>query len=281
MQIIQKNGYYYLAHTFRKAGKPTHREFYLGTNLPDEIEQIKETFLRRILNEEAFVKLGKIKKNFRHHWEKYPESIKKKVLIDFSIDFTYNTNAIEGSTITKEETEDIIKKKISPNKPVQDVLETIAHSKTFFMALDEKKPLSAKIILNWHYELFKETKQDIAGKIREYMVRVGDYTAPDWQDVPKLITEFFPWSSKNRKTMHPVELAARAHYKFEKIHPFGDGNGRVGRLIINNILKNGGYPMLIIDYKKRKSYYHALKKTENDFVNYLIRRYLSRHNEFL
>ncbi|MBI2137938.1 Fic family protein, partial [Candidatus Woesearchaeota archaeon] len=235
------------------------------------IEQIKETFLRKILNEDAFLKLEKIKKNFRHHWEKYPESIKKKILIDFSIDFTYNTNAIEGSTITKEETEDIIKKKISPSKPLPDVLETIAHSKVFFIALNEKKPLSEKLILNWHHELFKETKPDISGKIRKYLVRVGDYTAPDWQDVPNLMMDFFSWHSKNRKTMHPVELAARSHYKFEKIHPFGDGNGR----------KNGGYPMLIIDYKKRKSYYHALRKTENDFVNYLIKRYLSRHKEFL
>ncbi|MBI2575512.1 Fic family protein [Candidatus Woesearchaeota archaeon] len=281
MQIVQKKGYYYLIHTFRKSGKPTYREIYLGTTVPNDIEQIKETFLRKMLNEEAFAKLEKIRKSFKAQWKRYPETVKKKILLDFSIDFTYNTNAIEGSKITKEETQEILEKRISPNKPLPDILETIAHSKVFFSALNEKKELSGNLILKWHYELFKETKPDIAGKIRDYLVRVGDYRAPDWQDVPALLKEFFSWYYKSKKIMHPLELAARAHYKFEKIHPFGDGNGRAGRLVITHILKNGGYPLLIIEYKRRKSYYRALGKTENDFVNYLIKRYLSRHKEFL
>ncbi|MBI2649769.1 Fic family protein [Candidatus Woesearchaeota archaeon] len=77
------------------------------------------------------------------------------------------------------------------------------------------------------------------------------------------------------------ELAARAHYKFEKIHPFGDGNGRIGRLIIAYALRKGNYPLLIIEHKKRKSYYHALSKSENDFVNWFIRMYVSAYREYL
>ncbi|MEK6967451.1 MAG: Fic family protein [Nanoarchaeota archaeon] len=281
MKVIERKGFYYLGHSFRKAGKVTYRETYLGKQVPQNIDEISEFFLRLILQEDEFIKLEKIRKNFKEQWNKYPESIKKKILLDFSIDFTYNTNAIEGSTITKEETDEIVKAKISPNKPLPDILETISHSKVFFMALHEKKPLSARMVLDWHHELFKETKPDIAGKIREYLVRVGDYRAPDWQDLKKLMKDYFVWYEKNKRRMHPIELAARAHYKFEKIHPFGDGNGRVGRLIIAYMLKEGGYPSLILEYKKRKSYYHALKRTENDFVNYLIKRYLSRHKEFL
>src|SRR3989339_748277 len=281
MKLVQKNGYYYLAHTFRKAGKPTHREMYVGTKVPAGIGQMQELFLRRILNEEAFGKLASIRKNFKEQWKKYPETIKKKILLDFSIDFTYNTNAIEGSTITKEETKEILEKRIAPNKPLPDVLEIISHSKVFFRALNEKRELSENLILEWHNDLFKETKPDIAGKVRGYMVRVGEYRAPDWQDVPGLLKDFFSWYAKNKKNMHTIELSARAHYKFEKIHPFGDGNGRVGRLIISYILKNGRCPLLIIEYKRRKTYYHALKKTENDFVNYFVKRYLSKHKEFL
>ena len=281
MQVVQRKGYYYLAHTFRKAGKPTHREMYMGKEVPEDIEQLKELFFRRILMEEAFVKLAAIKRNFRKQWKTYPETVKKKILLDFSIDFTYNTNAIEGSTITKDETQELLEKKIAPRKPLQDILETIAHSKVFLDALNEKKELSEQLILEWHLQLFKETKQDIAGQVREYRVRVGEYRAPDWQDVPKLLKDFFIWHGKSKKSMHPVELAARAHYKFEKIHPFGDGNGRVGRLIIAHILKKGEYPLLIIEYKRRKAYYRALQKTENDFVHYLIKRYVTRHKEFL
>jgi Fic family protein len=85
--------------------------------------------------------------------------------------------------------------------------------------------------------------------------------------------------NKNKK-MDPVELAARMHYKFESIHPFGDGNGRVGRLIINYILWHSGYPVLIMEYKKRKSYYKALQKGEEGFFKYFIRRYLKVYQRY-
>ena len=70
--------------------------------------------------------------------------------------------------------------------------------------------------------------------------------------------------------MNPVELAVRAHYRFEKIHMFGDGNGRVGRLLMNYILWHEGCPILIIEYAKRKSYYRALEKDEAGFVRYFF-----------
>lgn len=281
MNVIKHKNYYYLAHSFRVEGKVIHRERYLGKNIPDDIEELKEKFFRECMQEGIIKKLKTIKKNFLKEWKHYPESVKKEMLIDLSINFTYNTNAIEGSTITLHETEDIIKRKLAPNKPLRDVQETINHSKVFFKVLNAKKDISIKNILQWHKEIFFETKSDIAGKFRDYLVRVGDYRAPDWQDVNKLINEFFSWYKKSKKIMEPVELSARAHYKFEKIHPFGDGNGRVGRLIIVHMLRKNDYPLLIIEHKKRKSYYRALGKTENDFVNYFIRAYINAHKEYL
>ena len=280
MNIVKHRNYYYLAHSFRKDGKVLHREKYLGKEIPKNIEEIKEKFMRECM-EDVIKKMKNIKTNFRKEWKRYPESIKKEMLIDLSINFTYNTNAIEGSTITLEETEDIIKNKIAPNKPLRDVQETINHSKTFFKALNEKKELSNHLILQWHEEIFRDTKADIAGKLRDYLVKVGNYVAPDWQDLSKLMKEFIGWYNKNKNIMNPVELVARAHYKFEKIHPFGDGNGRVGRLIIAYILKRNKYPLLIIEYKRRKAYYHALGKPENDFVNFFLRRFIGAHKKYV
>lgn len=281
MDIITKHGFYYLSHSFRKGNSVVNREQYLGKVIPVNIDELKEVFLRQCLQESVFKKLVLIQKNFRKEWQHYPESVKKELLVDLSIDFTYNTNAIEGSTITLEETEDLIKRKISPHKPLGDVQETLNHSKVFFAVLNEKKELSLSMLLTWHNDLFKETKPDICGKVRDYLVRVGPYIAPDWQDLDKLLKEFFSWYHKNKNIQHPVELAARAHYKFEMIHPFGDGNGRVGRLIIEYILKHRGFPLLIIEYKKRKMYYHALQKEEHDFLNYFIRRYIAAHRKYL
>ena len=281
MKIMRRKGYYYIAHSFRAEGKVIYKERYLGKTIPNNIEEIKESFLHECMKEGVIKKLKLIKANFHKEWNHYPESIKKKMLIDLSISFTYNTNAIEGSTITLDETEDIIKNKIAPNKPLRDVQETINHSKVFFKVLNEKKDLSNNLILEWHREVFFETKPDIAGRLRNYLVRVGQYIAPDWQDINKLIKEFFEWYNKSKTKLNPAELAARAHYKFEKIHPFGDGNGRVGRLIIAYILKKSKYPMLIIEFKKRKAYYRAISRAEYDFVNYFIRSYLSAHKKYL
>ena len=171
--------------------------------------------------------------------------------------------------------------------------------------LDKKEKITKELLLKWHKEIFGETKADIAGRFRDYLVRVGIYSAPDWQEIDRLISELISFTDKNKeslphqasrdslslklrgitmpslsnKKMNPVELSAREHYKFEKIHPFGDGNGRIGRLLMNHILWHSGYPMLIIEYKKRRSYYKALQKDEDGFVSYFLRRYVEVHRK--
>lgn len=199
---------------------------------------------------------------------------------EYSINFTYNTNAIEGSTISEEETRDIVAHKMASNKPLNEIKETEKHAELFKKLLSTPEKIAENKLLKWHKELFSETKPDIAGKFRDYLVRVGRYTAPDWQDLPKLIKEFFQFYN-NKGQMHIIEFAARVHYKFEKIHHFGDGNGRVGRLIINVMLWTNKYPLLVIEYKKRNSYYKALQKDEEYFVQYFIRRYLANHKKYL
>jgi len=276
MRIIKKRGYFYLQHSFRKDGKVVTEEKYLGKEIPKNIGRLK-IVLEEKAKQELYKKLGKIKGNFQKEWVRYPETVKNKIFEELAIAFTYNTNAIEGSAITLEEAREILHDKIAPNKPLRDVKETEKHYYIFLKMLNKKEKLANNLLLKWHKEVFGETKADIAGKYRDYLVRIGDYRAPDWQDVKNLMNKLIIFINKAK--INPVELSARAHYKFEKIHPFGDGNGRIGRLLINYILWHNNYPMLVIEYKKRRSYYKALQKNEEGFVRYFIRRYLAVHKK--
>jgi len=271
-----KSEYYYARHSFRKDGKVITKERYLGKEIPKNNEKIQEELKKEDLKE-LIKKLEKIKSNWQKEWKKYPKSIKEKQKEQISISFTYNTNAIEGSTITLDETREIIHDKIAPNKPLRDIKETEFHSKVFLSMLNKKELITQEKLLEWHKDIFYETKQDIAGKFRDYFVKVGEYLAPDWQDIEDLIKSLIQFVKTSKE--NPVILAGKVHYKFEKIHPFGDGNGRIGRLLMNYILWHNKYPMIIIEYKKRKSYYRALQKSEDEFVKYFIRRYLSIHKK--
>jgi len=282
MRIIKRRKgeaeYFYLQHSFRKEGKVITRELYLGRKIPDNIEEVKAKLLHAA-HEALSEKLEKIRAGFQKEWKKVPESAKEKELREIALAFTYNTNAIEGSTISLEEVRLILEDKVAPNKPIRDIRETESHAAVFMQMLQTKENLSEKLLQKWHESLFKDTKPDLAGKLRDYSVRVGPYLAPDWRNVKKFMNQLITFA--NESNLNVVEVAARAHYMFEKIHPFGDGNGRIGRLLMNFILWKNGYPMLIIEYQKRKSYYKALQRTEEGFVSYFIRRYLSVHKQRL
>ncbi len=274
-QEIKGKPYYYLQHTYKVNGIVKTKRNYLGNSLPENIENLKANLYNES-RKQFFTILDSIRVNFQSEWQRIPESAKKRELEEIAIAFTYNTNAIEGSTITLSETRELLQQNIAPNKPFDEVLEAQAHRAVLMELLSEKN-LSKELLLQWHKQLFLHTKQDIAGTYREYLVRVGSYVAIDWQDIPKEMQALMEFIRVNK--LPAVELAARAHYRFEKIHPFGDGNGRVGRLLMNSVLWHKNYPMLIIEHKKRKAYYAALNQDEERFVQYFIRTYIAAHKK--
>lgn len=282
MKLIKKikgnKIYFYLKYSFRENNKIITKDIYLGKKIPKNLKQIEKNLLN--YNKQIIIKkLESIKKNFQEEWKKIPKSAQNREKEEIAIAFTYNTNSIEGSKITLQETRNILKDNVAPNKSLRDIKETEEHYKLFLKILEKKEPISIDLLLNWHNSIFKSTKEDIAGKFRDYLVSVGNYRAPDWQDIDKLMKKFIIYINNSSNKINPVELAAISHYKFEKIHPFGDGNGRIGRLIINYILWYNNYPMIIIEYKTKNSYYKALEKSEETFVRYFLRKYLSTHKK--
>lgn len=288
-KILKGQTYYYLEHSIRENGKVRPRIKYLGRKIPKNIDEIKKSFLNDISGARWYADVDEIKKNFSKNQRLMPKSVKEKEIENFAINFTYDTQKIEGSTLTRKETADLLERGITPrNKPMRDAQEAEAHRNMFFEILKSKKDLSFQEVTNWHWKLFNKTKADLAGKIRKYQVAIkgSKFIPPTPVDVYPMLTEFFRWYNKNKNKLHPVELAATAHLKFVTIHPFGDGNGRISRLIMNFILNKKKYPMLNIPYEGRNGYYNALErsqitKKERVFLQWLVKRHIKEYRMYL
>ncbi len=282
-----KNGrtYYYLRHTYREHGKILAREKYLGLTLPKSIERVKKEFIFDLYSKKWFSEFGNIHSDYAENLRKTPESEVKKNLETLSIRFTYDTQRIEGSTLTLRETANLIENGISPsNKPMHDIKETESHQKIFKNMLSVKKDLSYQTLLEWHRELLADTKPDIAGKLRVSDVKISGskFVPPTNLEVYPLMKDFFSWYEKNKKTMNPVELAALVHLKLVTIHPFADGNGRISRLAMNLVLNRHGFPMLNIEYESRNSYYKALERAQTKgedhiFLTWFFKKYVKAY----
>lgn len=288
-KVINGKEYYYLEHSFREGNSVKKKELYLGSEIPKNIEEIKKEFINNIYKEKWYKIIDNIKAGFSRESKSTPNSAKEKEMESFMIKFTYNTQKIEGSKLTLRETANLLERGITPKeKQLTDVKEAEAHKKLFYEMLEYKKDLSFNILLYWHKKLFSITKPDMAGKIRTHGVAISGskFTPPSPVEVYPMLREFFSWYNKNKTKKHPVELAALVHLKFVTIHPFGDGNGRISRIMMNFVLNKYKYPMLDIPYENRNSYYNALeraqiKDNESIFVQWFIKKYISENKKYL
>ena len=185
---------------------------------------------------------------------------------EFLVEYTYNSNAIEGNTLTLQETALVLEGITIDRKPLKDHLEAVGHKDAFLYVQDlvkDKVPFSESIIKQIHTLVLMDRPED-RGVYRRIPVRImGAYhTPPEPVVVPeqmeKLIKEF------SKKKLHPIESATLFHLKFEGIHPFVDGNGRTGRLILNLFLMQNGYPPINVKFADRKRYYEAFDSYYRD-----------------
>lgn len=180
---------------------------------------------------------------------------------EFMIDFTYNSNAIEGNTLTLKETALALEGMTIDQKPLKDHLEAVGHRDAFLYVQDVAKqelPLSETVIKNIH-ALVLMNRPDDKGVYRRIPVRImGAYTEPaqPYMIEPRM-TELLSANEERKNTMTDIERIALFHLEFEGIHPFIDGNGRTGRLILNLDLIRNGYPPINVKFTDRKRYYDA------------------------
>ena len=288
-KTLKGKTYYYLEHTVSYRGKRTTKSKYLGSRLPRNIEDLKRSFLFELDKAKWFGDFDKIRSNYQAKLRTTPKSAREKDLREFSIRFTYNTQRIEGSTLTLRETAELLEHKTSPSgKPIGDAKEAEAHDDLFYEMLDLKKDLSQELVREWNWKLLKDTKPDVAGKIRRHGVRIigSKFIPPTPVELQPLLSDFFGWYNGTKGKSNPVELAGLVHFKFVSIHPFADGNGRISRLMMNFVLHRHGFPMINIEHSKRAAYYNALVrsqlgKDERPFMNWFFRRFKHEFARFL
>lgn len=276
---------YYLAHTYRSGARVKKLRAYLGVNLSKKelkiavrigqlklqnriasLKEIKDPYLTilskneleelKALNSRAIIKLQHLSD---HDWKRFTEI------------FTYNTNAIEGSAVEEPEVIDILEKGKWPDRSKGDISETIGVAEAVNYIRRTKEHISIELIKELHRIVFKNSKS-FAGKFRRQGIEVGVYDslenlihkgAPSMQ-ILHLLRELVEWYKDNKRRYPALLLAAVVHNQFENIHPFEDGNGRVGRLLLINILLRHKLPPVNINLDNRHEYYAALQHYERE-----------------
>ncbi|MBN1849230.1 MAG: Fic family protein [Deltaproteobacteria bacterium] len=185
----------------------------------------------------------------------------------FRIELTYNSNAIEGNTLSRSETAVIIEKGLTVGgKSLREHLETTNHVRAleWIKTFSTKKPkdITEQDILDLQGIILKGI-DDNAGRYRNIRVKISESAVifPSPQRVPDLMAGLIDWLSTEDQ-MHPIELAGEAHFRLVSIHPFVDGNGRTARLLLNMILMTSGYPPALIRKEDRFAYIDALEKAQ-------------------
>jgi fido (protein-threonine AMPylation protein) len=275
-----KRRLYYLAHSFRDNDKVRKIRRYLGADLEKAgLKALREQAEKSIMQQlEAYRKMSDpLHAALSEREKRELETLIAKGDVRifhlseegwtrFTEAFTYDTNAIEGSTVTAAEVRNILERDQWPDKPKGDISETYGVAEAVRHVRETKERISLALIRKLHHMVFRNSKP-FAGRFRgkgiEVVVadRFGNVVhrgAPQ-KRIPGLLRELIAWYEKNRKNYHPIVLAAVVHNQFENIHPFQDGNGRVGRLLLNYVLLKRGMPPVNIELEKRTEYYLALQ----------------------
>ncbi len=209
-----------------------------------------------------------------------PVSAVKKLKEQFEIEMTYNSNGIEGNSLTLRETFLVINEGMTiKGKPLKDHLEAKSHKEALdylysLVESNKKNTVSEMFIRSLNQIVMQDIDREWAGRYRNSAVIIGGarHRPPEALKIPRLMQNLINWVGDNKK-MHPVELASILHHKLVFIHPFFDGNGRTSRLTMNIILMQSGFPLVIVLKNDRKKYYQTLSLADDGnyapFVNFI------------
>ena len=246
------------------ASKPADKRVIKADNLDFIID----------LEDNYFNEVDKLKKELDSK-RPIPKETLRSLEESINLEWTYNSNGIEGNTLTLRETQVVLEGITVGGKSIKEHLEAINHEKAILYLNDlvkENNPITEWNIKSIHQLVLKDIDDENAGRYRRENVTIKGaiHIPPDYLKVPELM-EKLVLNYENWNDFHPIIQAALLHGELVKIHPFIDGNGRTSRLLMNLDLMNHGYNPVIIKKEDRLEYYEALDKahTTGDYTDFV------------
>lgn len=184
------------------------------------------------------------------------------------VELTYSSNALEGNTLTRQETALVIDEGLSVGgRTLREHMEAVDHANALALVHDlaaRRKPVDEAAVLSLHACVLKGSFEEEAGRLRRVPVRIsGSRTVlPAPAKVPALMADLGSFLAAGPQTVHPAQWASEAHLRLVTIHPFVDGNGRTARLLFNLLLLRAGYPIAIVRLRDRLRYLRALESAQ-------------------
>jgi len=294
--------YYYLRASKRQGKRILVKDIaYLGSNAEearknlDNLEKYREEIRKAYRNLNLFLdtnyfieKASKIKLkkdmflkdkqmeveacriHFQEKFQKLDKKSKGEIMKNFIIEFAFNTTSIEGNTINLQEAKNLLQEHLTPkDKTLREIYDLQNTEKVFFELYNTgfKEELTHDLIVKIHDMLLENIDARRGYRTTDVRVIRSNFDATPAPYVRTDMGLLIKWYKNNRDKLHPLVLASIFHHKFEKIHPFMDGNGRVGRIVLNYILLKSNFPPVIIEKKFRKEYLEAMRAADKSGLN--------------
>src|SRR3989338_11265845 len=267
----------YLVFIKREGDKMVKKSKFIGIGniSKQEVEKLKKDFEIKVIGntssenmtKEQLLEIEKLKQLYNEKINSLSGEEFEEFENAFFTELTYNSNAIEGSSLSFEDTNLILNEGLVPKgKTIREINEARNHKLAINFINNYKGDLDELFILKLHAIILKDISEKFAGRYRETSVRIfkSDVNFPDALKVPQLVKNLVYWYKINKNKMHPFEMAILFSIKFVSIHPFIDGNGRTSRLIMNFLLKKKKYPWINIYMKQRADYLKVVRRANDE-----------------
>lgn len=270
LEVIYKNqGNKELKKIFEEKEKNENLKYVLKIFKPDHI-----------FNKKELEKIESIKVDYKRVIKKLSKTSLKDLFDRFTANFTYESNALEGNSMTLKDVVIVMFENISiKGKDLREIYDTKNSRKVVGLIIKNQFSISSEDIVKMHKMLVKDTEVNEGYKVVPNIIVGRNIETTPPEKVQEEINKLIKWYNESKGKIHPLKLATLFHGKFERIHPFEDGNGRVGRFLINVILINNKYPPLIIRKSQRIAYLSALKNFDNRHYDTLERFILEKFKE--